>query len=718
MMHHHSHDSAPAVAALNTATAAQGIWTCPMHPEVRQVGPGICPDCGMGLEPASIQVDDGPNPELLDMQRRFWWSTALTLPLVLLAMAPMLGLWKLTGGRLIASDASQMLLAGLVVFGSGWPLLERGWNSVRTLRLNMFTLIALGVSVAFVFSVVVFVLTLFAESSAGLLTERGVYFESAAVIVTLVLLGQVLELRARARTTTDLRELLAMAPDRANRLTEGNVVEVAAADLQVDDVIRVAAGERLPADGIVVEGRSAIDDRWLTGESEQRLAEPGMPVVGGALLHDGALDVRVTRVASERTLEQLVQLVLEAQRNPTPLQRLADRISAWFVPSVTLIAMLTLAAWALFGGDEGWLIGLVGAVSVLLIACPCALGLATPMATLVAGSLAAQRGLAVRDAAVLENVSRVGLAIFDKTGTLTTGQLTVQDVTWLGPESGRPDILHAIAALESHSQHPMAQSLLEWTKAQGASTALPPVEDIRVEPGLGIQGVVDGRRLRIGAARWIDPGFAADVVVEAEGQVVATFRLTDPLRPEAKAVVEKLKEAGVTVILASGDRKSNAQHVAESVGLVDSWHGEMSPEDKQGLIEQCRTELTPQRPYVMMIGDGLNDSLALTTADIGVVMASGASLSQQTAHVSLTRNRLSDLLELVRLGSATRRKIWQNLGLAFGYNTLAIPIAAGILYPAADLLLSPMIAAAAMSLSSVTVIGNALRLKLSFRTTR
>jgi Cu+-exporting ATPase len=710
----HVHDHG---AAGPTASAA---YICPMCPGVGSDVPGACPHCGMALEPAMPTLAVGDDPELVDMRRRFRIALALTVPLLVLAMGGMAG-WlpgSLTGPL---NGWLQLLLAAPVVLWCGWPLLERGARSIATRRLNMFTLIGLGVAVAFLFSTV----SLVAPGAVPHAFRHGagpsLYFESAAMIVTLVLLGQVLELRARQRTGAALRSLLDLAPPRAVRLdADGAEREVALAEVVSGDTLRVRPGERVPVDGVVLEGAGAVDESMVTGESIPVDKAAGAALIGGTVNGSGSLVMRAERVGAATLLAQIVRTVADAQRSRAPVQALADRVSAWFVPAVVAVALLAAVAWALLGPEPRLAYALVVAVTTLIVACPCALGLATPMSMTVAMGRGAQAGVLFRNAESLQALDDVDTLVLDKTGTLTRGRPEVASVI---PVDGiaEAELLRFAASLEQASEHPLAAAIVRLAQKRGLR--LGRSYGFEAHAGAGASGVVQLRRVVVGnesllASEGIEPGslLREAARLRDEGQTVAfvavdghplgVIGLADPLKDEAWEVVRDLQADGLRLVLLTGDHEAAARTIAAQVGIAEVRAG-MSPQGKAEVVRELRAA----GHKVAMAGDGINDAPALAAADVGIAMGAGTDVAKQTAGVTLVSGDLRGLRRALRLSEATMANVRQNLWFAFGYNALGVPVAAGILYPVAGLLLTPAVAAAAMSLSSVSVIANALRLR-------
>ena len=696
-------------------------YTCPMHPEILRDGPGDCPICGMALEPRVVSLEAEANPELIDMTRRFWIGAVLTLPLVVLAMGHMLpALAEAVPAQL--SAWVQLVLATPVVLWAGWPFFQRGWASLVSRNLNMFTLIALGTGAAYAFSLAATLAPgIFPDTFRDAQGAVGVYFEAAAVIVVLVLLGQVLELRARERTGGALRALLDLAPKTARRVTaDGRDEELPLALVQVGDLLRVRPGEKVPLDGEVVEGASAVDESMVTGESIPVEKTPGAKVIGGTLNGSGSFLLRAEHVGSETLLARIVQMVAQAQRSRAPIQRVADRVAAVFVPAVVAVAVLAFGLWALFGPPPSLAYALVAAVSVLIIACPCALGLATPMSIMVGTGRGAQAGVLIKEAEALERLAAVDTLVVDKTGTLTEGRPVVQAVESLG-ELEEAELLRLAASLERGSEHPLARAILEAAEARGLAPDT--AEAFRSETGKGVCGRVAGRRVALGNGRLLaDLGLAAGSAarraetLRAEGQTViylvvedalaGLIGVADPVKATTPTALEALRAEGLRLVMLTGDNRTTAEAVARRLGLSEV-EAEVLPGDKAAAVERLKA----LGVVVAMAGDGVNDAPALAAADVGIAMGSGTDIAIESAGVTLVRGDLAGIVRARRLSRATLRNIRQNLFFAFVYNTLGVPLAAGVLYPVFGLLLSPMFAAAAMSLSSVSVIGNALRLR-------
>ena len=696
------------------------IYTCPMHPEIRQEGPGSCPICGMALEPDVVSADAAPNPELADMTRRFWVGLVLTLPVVALEMGGhMTGLHQWLGQQ--TSNWLQLLLATPVVLWGGWPFFERGWASLKTRNLNMFTLIAMGTGVAWIYSVAATVWpSLFPASLRGPDGAVAVYFEAAAVITVLVLLGQVLELRAREETSGAIRALLDLSPKMARRIRpDGTDEDVSLDQVAVGDRLRVRPGERVPLDGEILDGRSAIDESMVTGESMPVTKAAGEKVIGGTMNQSGGFVMRADKVGRDTMLAQIVQMVAQAQRSRAPIQRLADQVSGWFVPAVIVIAVLAFAAWSIWGPEPRLTFGLIAAVSVLIIACPCALGLATPMSIMVGVGRGAQSGVLIKNAEALERMEKVDTLVVDKTGTLTEGKPSVVAIRTAGPIA-ETELLRLTASLERSSEHPLAAAIVRAANERGIALTQPQSFDSPV--GKGVIGEVDGRKLVIGNRRIMtEAGIdttavdaAADelrkegataIYVAVDGRIAGLIAIADPVKATTPAAIAALKEAGIRVVMLTGDNRTTAEAVAARLGITDV-EAEVLPEDKSKVVERFRA----QGRVVAMAGDGVNDAPALAAADVGIAMGTGTDVAMESAGVTLLKGDLNGIVRARHLSSATMANIRQNLFFAFVYNAAGVPVAAGVLYPFFGILLSPIIAAAAMALSSVSVVGNALRL--------
>jgi Cu+-exporting ATPase len=690
-----------------------------MHPEVVRSFPGACPECGMALEPRVASAEPEENPELREMSRRFWIGVALVVPLLVLAMAE-----SVTGRPLVAPSALpwvELVLATPVVLWCGWPLLERGWASVVRMSLNMFTLIAVGTLTAYVYSLVATVLPgVFPPSFRSAGGEVPVYFEAAAAITVLVLLGQVLELRARSRTSDAIRALLGLAPKTARRITDDREEDVPLDRVQVGDALRVRPGEKVPVDGVVLEGASAVDESMVTGEPMPVEKTAGARVTGGTVNGTGTFVMRAERIGSDTLLAQIVRLVGEAQRSRAPIQRLADVVASYFVPAVVLAAVVTFIVWALVGPTPRMAYALVNAVAVLIIACPCALGLATPMSIMVGTGRGATAGVLIKNAEALETLERVDTLVADKTGTLTEGKPKVTKVVAL-PPLGEHDLLRLAASVERGSEHPLAAAIV--AAALERHLALAPVSDFRALPGLGVMGTVEGHVVTLGNARLfadrsIDAGAlggraeglreegATANLVAVDGKIAGLVAVADPIKASTPEAIRLLHRAGVRLVMLTGDSRATAGFVAKKLG-IDEVVAEVLPDQKSEVVARLQAE----GRVVAMAGDGVNDAPALARAHVGIAMGTGTDIAMQSAGVTLVKGDLRGIVRARRLSRGTMRNIRQNLFWAFAYNAVGIPLAAGVLYPAFGLLLSPVIASAAMTFSSVSVIANALRLR-------
>jgi len=708
-------------ATQQEVVAPDATYTCPMHPEVRQVGPGSCPICGMALEPLDITAEQGPNPELVDMTRRFWVALALTLPVFALEMGQ-----HLTGlGHLVGQSTSnwvQLVLATPVVLWAGAPFFARAWQSMLTRQLNMFTLIALGTGAAWVYSMAATLIpSVFPE---GFRNEDGsvpVYFEAAAVITVLVLLGQILELRARESTSSAIRTLLDLAPKTARFIdSDGKEREVPLDDVAIGARLRVRPGEKVPVDAIVREGRSAIDESMVTGESLPVTKETGDTVIGGTLNQSGSLVIEAERVGRDTMLARIVALVAEAQRSRAPIQRLADSVAGWFVPVVIVIAFLAFTAWAIWGPQPSYSYALIAAVAVLIIACPCALGLATPMSIMVGVGRGAEAGVLIKNAEALERLEKVDTLVVDKTGTLTQGKPSVMSIV---PAKGfeESNLLRLAASVERASEHPLAAAIV--TAAEDHKLTVAPVTDFDAPAGKGALGVVDDQSIAIGNAAFLQEQSidiseltanadelrsegATSIFVGVDGRAAGVIAIADPIKPSTPAALAALKADGIRVVMLTGDNQTTAQAIARRLGITEV-EAEVLPDQKSAVVDKLKGE----GRIVAMAGDGVNDAPALAAADVGIAMGSGSDVAIESAGVTLLNGDLTGIVRARRLSEATMRNIRQNLFFAFVYNSAGVPIAAGVLYPFFGILLSPIIAAAAMSLSSVSVIANAIRLK-------
>jgi len=698
-------------------------YTCPMHPEVRQHGPGSCPICGMALEPVAPSLQEEDNPELADMQRRFRIAAALSVPILVSAMSSHLPGRPLE--RLASSEFRtwlEMLLATPVVLWAGRPFFIRAWHSILHRRLNMFTLIGLGVAVAYGFSLVAALIPqVFPPSFRDPHGQVAVYFESAAIIVTLVLLGQVLELKARARTGAAIRALLGLAPKTARLIQENGVeVDVPLEAVRVGDRLRVRPGEKVPVDGVVVEGASNVDESMLTGEPAPVGKQPGDRVAAGTINGNGTLVIRAERVGAETLLAQIVRLVAEAQRSRAPVQRLADQVAGYFVPAVVAVAAVTFLVWSLWGPAPRMAHAVVNAVAVLIIACPCALGLATPMSVMVAAGRGATLGVLFRNAEALERMCKVDTLVVDKTGTLTEGKPRLVSVSAAaGYDEAR--LLELVASVERASEHPLAAAITEGASARGLT--LLPVEEFRSVPGKGVAARVNGLRVVVGNESWLaESGIEVEALAAeagrwrargetvlfagADGRLAGLLGVADPIKAAAADAIRSLREEGIRIVMVTGDDPLTADAVARRLGIEEVFAG-VSPERKAEVVRRLQQE----GRVVAMAGDGINDAPALAQADVGIAMGTGTDVAMESAYVTLIKGDLRGIVRARRLSRATMRNIKQNLFFAFVYNLLGVPVAAGVLYPFFGLLLSPVIAAAAMSFSSVSVVGNALRLR-------
>ena len=710
--------TAPAMGAL--PEAAEGtIWTCPMHPEIRRDGPGTCPICGMALEPLEPSLEEEANPELIDMNRRFWISAALSLPLVVLAMGSELFGWHLLPMRV--SVWLQLALATPVVLWGGWPFFERLWASLKTRNLNMFTLIGLGVGVAYGYSLVASLAPqIFPETLRTMDGLVPVYFEAAAVITTLVLLGQVLELRARSATGKAIRALLGLAPKTARRVKDGTEEDIPLTDVHVGDLLRVRPGEKVPVDGEVVEGRSSVDESMITGEPVPVEKTAGDTITGATVNGTGSLLMRATRVGKDTMLSQIVRMVAAAQRSRAPIQKLADKVSGWFVPSVVLVSLIAFAAWSLFGPAPPLSHAIVNAIAVLIIACPCALGLATPMSIMVGTGRGASAGVLIKNAEALELMEKIDTLVVDKTGTLTLGKPKLVAIETTGGFE-EAEVLKLAAALERGSEHPLAAAIVEG--AEERKLDLPASSDFQSHTGMGVTGRAESRKVSLGnAALMKELGIDASplepqadshrsegagvMFVALDDRLAGLIVVTDPVKESAAEAVAELRRDGIHVVMLTGDNRRTADAVAARVG-IDEVIAEILPDQKQAKVEALRQE----GRRVAMAGDGINDAPALAAADVGIAMGTGTDVAMESAAITLVKGDLKGIVRARHLSRAVMRNIRQNLFFAMVFNAAGVPIAAGILYPWFQILLSPIIAGAAMSLSSVTVIGNSLRLR-------
>jgi P-type Cu+ transporter len=701
-----------------TAAPAGTIYTCPMHPEVKQAGPGSCPICGMALEPEQISLDAAPDPELIDMTRRFWIALALTIPVFVIEMGGHLGLIHLVPANW--SNWISLALATPVVLWAGAPFFARGWRSLVTRNLNMFTLIAMGTGVAWAYSVVATLAPqLFPPAFRDMHGEVAVYFEAAAVITVLVLLGQVLELRAREKTSGAIRALLGLAPKTARRITEHGDEDVALDAIAVGDLLRVRPGEKIPVDGVISEGRSSVDESMVTGESMPVSKTEGAHVIGGTVNQSGGLVLRAEKVGRDTMLARIVDMVARAQRSRAPIQRLADQVAGWFVPAVIAAAVLAFAAWAMVGPEPRLTFGLVAAVTVLIIACPCALGLATPMSIMVGIGRGAHAGILIRDAEALQQLESIDTLVIDKTGTLTEGKPKVVAVV---PAAGvdENELLRLAASVERGSEHPLARAILDAARQRGL--ALSDVSDFASPSGKGATGTVDGKHVALGntmlmhelniatheldnAAEGSRQNGATAIYAAIDGRAAGVIAIADPVKSSAQAALQALRADGLRIVMLTGDNLTTARAVAKLLG-IDEVEAGILPERKSEVVQRLRGE----GRRVAMAGDGVNDAPALAAADVGIAMGGGTDVAIESAGITLLTGDLMGLVRARQLSRATMRNIRQNLAFAFLYNAAGVPIAAGALYPLFGILLSPMVGAAAMALSSVSVIANALRL--------
>ncbi len=712
--------------SLGTAARTTGgavLWTCPMHPQIVRKEPGNCPICGMALEPMTPTAGDTASPELRDMTRRFWAGVALSVPLLAMAMAahfdkpaldallsPRLAVWV------------QLILGTPAVLWGGWPFFQRGWSSVVNRRLNMFTLIALGTGVAYLYSLVAALAPgIFPASFRDPDGQVPLYFEAAAVIVTLVLLGQVLELRARSQTSSAIRALLDLAPKRARRLrADGSDEDIPLEDIVPGDRLRVRPGEKVPVDGVVIEGHSAVDESMITGEPLPAEKTAGDKVTGATVNTTGGFVMRAERVGSDTLLAQIVAMVAEAQRSRAPIQKLVDTISAWFVPAVVIAAFATFVVWSFFGPPPAMGFALVNAVAVLIIACPCALGLATPMSIMVGTGRGAGAGVLVKNAEALELMEKIDTLVVDKTGTLTEGKPRLVGVSSIAGIDEN-EVLRLVASLERGSEHPLAAAIVKGAEERGFK--LGTANDFASETGKGVVGTVDAKRVAVGnkalfASLGIDPGLLPDradalrkegegvMLVAIDGQAAGLVAVADPIKESAIGALKALREEHIRVVMLTGDSRTTAQAVGRKLG-IDDVVAEVLPDQKASAVKKFHAE----GRFVAMAGDGINDAPALAQAQVGIAMGTGADVAMQSAAVTLIKGDLQGIVRARRLSRSTMRNIRQNLFFAFVFNALAVPIAAGVLYPFSGLLLNPMIASAAMSMSSVLVVTNALRLR-------
>ena len=713
----HGHGQHRPVQTPSDAAAASG-YTCPMHPEIRQDRPGNCPLCGMALEPLMPELDDD-NPELRDFSRRFWYTLPLTAAVLVLAMF---------GERLNLMDMAaqswvELVLSLPIVLWAGLPFFSRGWQSLANRSPNMWTLIALGTGAAFVYSVVATAAPGIFPASFVSMGRVGVYFEAAAVIISLTLLGQMLELKARSQTSAAIKTLLGLAPKTARRIGPGGAEEdVPLSHIHIGDLLRVRPGEKVPVDGVVVEGASSVDESMLTGEPLPVRKATGDKVIGATLNTGGALIIRSERIGSETVLSQIVQMVAQAQRSKAPMQRMADGVAGYFVLAVVAVAVATFFVWGVFGPQPSWVFGLINAVAVLIIACPCALGLATPMSVMVATGRGAGRGILFRDAAAIENLRRVDTLVIDKTGTLTEGRPAFDRAVAAAGFSAE-EVLRLAASLDQGSEHPLADAIVQAARAQQLKLSKP--EQFDSGSGIGVSGVVEGRALALGNTAFMQQnGLSVEPLIEqaeslrsegasviylaADGHLAGLLAVSDPVKDSTPEALASLKAAGLRIIMATGDGLTTANAVGAKLG-IDEVHGEVKPADKLALIERLQNE----GRVVAMAGDGINDAPALAKADVGIAMGTGTDVAMSSAQITLVKGDLRGIATARKLSEATVRNMKENLLFAFLYNGLGVPVAAGVLYPFTGWLLSPMIAALVMSVSSASVIANALRLNNS-----
>ena len=713
----HGHGQHRPVQTPSDAAAASG-YTCPMHPEIRQDRPGNCPLCGMALEPLMPELDDD-NPELRDFSRRFWYTLPLTAAVLVLAMF---------GERLNLMDMAaqswvELVLSLPIVLWAGLPFFSRGWQSLANRSPNMWTLIALGTGAAFVYSVVATAAPGIFPASFVSMGRVGVYFEAAAVIISLTLLGQMLELKARSQTSAAIKTLLGLAPKTARRIGPGGAEEdVPLSHIHIGDLLRVRPGEKVPVDGVVVEGASSVDESMLTGEPLPVRKATGDKVIGATLNTGGALIIRSERIGSETVLSQIVQMVAQAQRSKAPMQRMADGVAGYFVLAVVAVAVATFFVWGVFGPQPSWVFGLINAVAVLIIACPCALGLATPMSVMVATGRGAGRGILFRDAAAIENLRRVDTLVIDKTGTLTEGRPAFDRAVAAAGFSAE-EVLRLAASLDQGSEHPLADAIVQAARAQQLKLSKP--EQFDSGSGIGVSGVVEGRALALGNTAFMQQnGLSVEPLIEqaeslrsegasviylaADGHLAGLLAVSDPVKDSTPEALASLKAAGLRIIMATGDGLTTANAVGAKLG-INEVHGEVKPADKLALIERLQNE----GRVVAMAGDGINDAPALAKADVGIAMSTGTDVAMSSAQITLVKGDLRGIATARKLSEATVRNMKENLLFAFLYNGLGVPVAAGVLYPFTGWLLSPMIAALVMSVSSASVIANALRLNNS-----
>jgi Cu+-exporting ATPase len=705
-----------------TMAELDAIYTCPMHPEVRQQGPGACPFCGMALEPAMVTLDEGPNFELIDMTRRFWIAAALGLPVMAFAMAEMIAPDRIHAAvNLRLADWIQLALATPVVLWTGWPFFTRAWDSIVNRSPNMFTLIGVGVGAAYGYSVAATVAPDLFPDGFRMHGRVEPYFDTAVVITALVLLGQVLEIRARSRTSSALKGLLGLAPKTARKVLGLMENDIPIADVHVGDQLRVRPGERVPVDGVVVKGRTAVDESMVTGEPMPVEKEPGSTVTAGTVNGTGSIVMKAERVGRDTLLAQIVQMVAEAQRTRAPVQRLADRIAAWFVPIVVAVAIVSFIAWAAWGPEPRLAHALVSAVAVLIIACPCALGLATPMAIMVGTGRGASEGVLVKHAEALERLEQVDTLVIDKTGTLTEGQPRVVGVSSASADDDDA-VLRLAAAVEQPSEHPLASAILKAAKARGLQWSA--AESFEMFGGKGVRGRVEGTDVLVGNRALMeerhvdvtapfqllmqDAAAATIVYVAVDGRFAGAIAIADPIKESARGSLDALRAQGLRIILLTGDARDTAVAVGRDLGFAAAdIHADVLPAQKRDVVR----ELQSKGAIVAMAGDGINDAPALAEAAVGIAMGTGTDVAMQSAGITLVKGDLRALVRARRLSRATMKNIRQNLFLAFAYNAVGVPVAAGVLYPIAGVLVSPIWASAAMTFSSLSVIVNALRLR-------
>ena len=713
----------PAVPVVGTAaspaTSLAAMYTCPMHPEVRQDHPGTCPKCGMALEPEMPSLEEGDNPELVDFQRRFWWTLPLTVVVTVLAMFGHQFGWF----AMATQSWIELVMTVPVVLWAGWPFFERGAQSIRNRSPNMWTLIAIGTGAAFIYSVVATLAPNVFPAAFQSMGRVAVYFEAAAVIISLTLLGQILELKARSQTSAAIKSLLGLAPKTARRInSDGTEVDIPLNHVHVGDKLRVRPGEKLPVDGVVTDGESPVDESMLTGEPIPVTKRVGDSVIGATMNGSGALIIESQKVGAQTMLAQIVQMVALAQRSRAPMQRMADSVASYFVVTVVAIASITFFVWGWFGPEPSWVYGLIAAVSVLIIACPCALGLATPMSIMVATGRAATQGVLFRDAAAIENFRKVDTLIVDKTGTLTEGKPSFDRAIGFDAYS-ETEVLRLAASLDQGSEHPLADAIVRAAREQALT--LSRVEKFESSTGIGVRGVIDQQPMALGnTALMHDLGVNVESVTQqaetlrrqgasvmylaVKQKLVGLIAVSDPVKASTPEALATLRASGIAVVMATGDGLTTAKAVADKLG-IDEVYGEVKPADKLALVERFQKA----GRVVAMAGDGINDAPALAKADIGIAMGTGTDVAMNSAHVTLVKGDLRGISVARQISQETIANMKQNLGFAFVYNALGVPLAAGVLFPLTGWLLSPMIAALAMSLSSVSVIFNALRLRVS-----